>query len=401
MNAIPWGRAQRRAALALGLLLAAAPVAALDASAIRLRGLVDVGAQAKRELRWLNTTNLGDTPFDPLRVRLFVEGGSTSTQVYLQFLYSEESYTDMRLYGAYLLHRPLAERELYLEAGKAPVHDGIWAAHTYSDRNPLISVPLAYTWRCTLPSRQLPVDLAQLVAVRGSGQQGVEFREDGELRGTNYASMPMLYDNCWNYGVYALGAEGRVEYVLGLTAGSPSGAIATVDTNEDLAPHAKLGLGVAPGLKLYLSWAGGAYLGRQVADFLPAGRTVNDYQQRLWGLSTDWQWGHLQLLGEVFWNHYETPLRAAGLANQAFYLQGDYTLVPGWQLALRYEEMRFEELAEMAGSTWDQDVRRWEGGLAYHLSRDLVVKLVGQGTDIGAGWDADSYLTAVQLSFAF
>ena len=388
--------------LAAVLVAAATYARALDAGSLRVRGLADIViADDAPTTRALNTTNLGDTNFDPLRVRLFIEGGSSSTQVFLQYLYSQESAAKDRLFGAYVLHKPLEGRELYVEAGKVPVHDGIWAAHTYSNRNPLVSVPLAYTWRSTLPSHQLPVDLDQLLASRGTGQLTPEYREGGELRGADYPTMPLLYDNCWNYGLYLLGTQGSLQYVLGATTGSPSAPVAALDTNEDTALHAKLGYGVTPGFKLYLSWARGAYLSRDVAPFLPAGRSINDYRQTLWGLSLDWQWRRLAAIGEFIHNRYETPLRADGLANNAFYLQGLYKLFPGWNLALRYDTLRYATLAEADGESWDEDVQRLEGGVNYHVNRDLVIKAVLQATDVGEGWESEYLMPALQASFAF
>ena len=48
---------------------------------------------------------------------------------------------------------------------------------------------------------------------------------------------------------------------------------------------------------------------------------------------------------------------------------------------------------------WDAPVDRWEAGVNYHVSRELVVKGVTQFTRIDNGdWDL---IPAVQASFSF
>jgi hypothetical protein len=86
-------------------------------------------------------------------------------------------------------HQLFEGREMYLEAGKIPVHEGIWAPKTYSDKNPLLGVPFAYYLRSTLPTRQVPLDLDQLLAQKGNGQSGVYYANpDGSSRGTPWGA---------------------------------------------------------------------------------------------------------------------------------------------------------------------------------------------------------------------
>lgn len=407
MHSVHWvpstaGRSIAIATLfALALLAFALSARAQSGGAIQVRGLVDLVAADVADYRYLNTNNTNDGNFDALRSRLFVDGKRGNTSVYLQFLVSPESYDDFRFYGGYIMHRVHEERNVFVEAGLIPVHDGIWASHTYSSKNPLVGIPLMQYWKSTLPYTMMPNDLDDLLSQRGQGQAfGVSYADSNGTRGYRYASMPILYDNCWNYGLYTLGTLGKLEFAIGATLGAPSASVQGTDFNDNIAPHAKLGYAFTPGLKIWGSVAHGAYLDRAVAPYLPAGKTVNDYYQDLYGGSFDWKVWRLWFMGEYFYNKYDTPIRAQGLSNQSFYLQTVYTVVPGWDISLRYDALMFGEVEDSAGNTmtWDENVYRVESGVGYHVSRDLVVKGVAQMTRYQGDWDL---VPAIQASFGF
>lgn len=370
---------------------------------IRVSGIAEIVAQSDDSRLYLNRNNLGDSNFDPLRARLFIEGGTDRTQIYLQTLFSQESAAPFRLYGAYLLHRVFESADIYLEAGLVPVHDGIWAPETYSDQNPLIAVPMAYYWKSDLHSRQLPVDIDQLVSARGQGQHGFVYADStGQVRGKPFHSAPIVYDACWNYGAFTLGSFRRLEWALGVTVGSPSDPVSSTDTNENLSLHGRLGYAITPGLKVYASAAHGAYLSEDVAPYLPADKSVNDYKQTVLVGSASWNWGYFSFMGEAFFNHYTTPIRSDGLSNIALWGQVVWKFRPGWYMAARYDGLHFEEVETSAGpQTWDNNVRRIEAGVGYHISRELLAKAVLQHTDEGNGWANDNLIKAFQLSFSF
>lgn len=384
----------------LGLLLLA--TTAYAETDLRVRGLMDVVAQGEDELRWLNQNNTSDTNFDPVRTRIFLEGGNEVTQVHVQFLISDTSRNSFRTFGAYLLHRPFEDRDIYLEAGRIPIHDGTWADRTYSDQNPLVGIPLSQYWKSTLPYRQMPVDLDQLVAQKGRGQFGVNYEDQDGARGTPWSTAPILYDNCWNNGAYALGTMGPSEFALGVTQGAPGAPVFGVDTNDNLTLHAKLGWQPREEIKLRGSWARGAYLFREVEPFLPEGRSVNDYQQQLWIASVELSRGYLVFHGEAIHNHFETPLRADGLSQFSWYGDVTWKFRPGWYAAMRYDTLTFGDVEASGGTTsWDQDVRRVETGLGYRPHRSLLLKAVVQWNDTGEGFRGDTAIPALQASIRF
>jgi hypothetical protein len=402
MDAIGVRAASCAAAWTAAIALATALPAAAQ-SDLRVRGSVDIVGAGHDADGFLNHTMLQTSNFDLLRARIFVEGGTERTRAFVQTLITDAGREPFLLYGAYVQHRLFEGRELYMEAGKIPVHLGTWAPRTYADRNPLVGVPLAYYYRSTLPFRMMPNDLEDLLAARGRGQRGVVYTNaDGSPRGGTWGLMPILYDNCWDYGAFLLGSSHRFDAALGVTLGPPGAPAMGPETNGSVAWNAKVGWAPVPALAVHLSFARGAYLTREVAPYVPAGRRVEDYAQTLLGASATWNLSHTSFVAEAFSNHAETPLRAAGLASLSYYVEGKHRFAAGWYAAARWDEIRFETVDSAAGPvTWDQNVRRIEAGIGYHVSRELQVKAVAQVNDTGAGFDFDRMLPAVQTAFVF
>lgn len=372
-------------------------------SKVELGGIVNVVGQNDDGLLYLNTVNTNDSNFDRLRARLFIEGGPDRTKVFLQFLMSDSSRDPVRFFGGYIMHRAIDSKEVYLQAGKIPSQIGIWAPKTYADKNSLVSVPLAYFYKSTMASRQMPVDLDQLLSKRGQGQTGVAYTDStGAIRGIPYSTSPIVYDNCWDYGFFLKAASHKLEFAVGSTLGAPGVAVAGKNSNDRVSLQGRIGYAFTPAFKVYLSGGRGAYLSRDVAPYLPAGKSYNDYAKTTLAASAEISFARSLLFGEVFYNHFETPLRADGLANWSYYLQARQTLFPGWYVAGRFEEIRYQRVDGPDGSVpWDDDVRRIEAGFGYHWSRDVLVKLVGQVTDAGRGFSSDTFFPALQVSLVF
>jgi hypothetical protein len=118
-------------------------------------------------------------------------------------------------------------------------------------------------------------------------------------------------------------------------------------------------------------------------------------------VSVDWKVWRLALTSETFYNHADTPVRADGLSSMSYWAQAAASVAAGLDVTLRYDALRYEEVESSTGEsmTWDLNVDRWEGGVGYHVSRDLLLKGVIQMTR-NAGSDFEM-IPAVQSSFSF
>ena len=372
-------------------------------TSVQVDGLVDVVGRGQDADLYLNRTFVQTTTFDALRARVFLQGGSDRTRAFVQVLFSDVGYSAVNFHGGYLQHRVFEARELYLEAGKIPVHIGTWAPRTYSNRNPLVGIPLAYHYKSTLHSKMMPRDFEDLLSRRGQGQIGVKYTNpDGSVRGATGSSLPMLYDNCWDYGAFVLGSGHSFDYAFGATLGTPGAPVNGPDPNGSVTGIAKVGVAPIAGLALHVSFAHGAYLTSDVTPYLPAGSQLEDYAQTMLVGSAEWGWRKLTLNSELFFNRFETPLVDDPLGSWSSYLEAAYRFLPGWYAAARFDTMRFEEVASASGVvTWDENIDRIEAGVGYHATRELLVKAVAQLNALDAGWDTDRILPAVQISFAF
>ena len=249
---------------------------------------------------------------------------------------------------------------------------------------------------------QMPVDIDQVVSMKGLGQTGFEYADSAGVRGRARHSAPVIYDNCWNLGAYSLGVVKNFEYAVGVTVGAPADPVQTTDTNNNLSVHGKAGYAITPGLQVHVSAAFGAYMSEDVAPYLPAGKSVNDYFQRLLVGSVQWQWQHFETVGEFMWNTFDTPVYSDPLRSTSLWVQGIYKFRPGWYAAVRYDDMRFMEVqTSTGGEPWDQDIYRVETGIGYNVSRELLTKFVIQQTNTGNGWQSENLVPAIQASFAF
>jgi hypothetical protein len=213
--------------------------------------------------------------------------------------------------------------------------------------------------------------------------------------------MPILYDNCWNYGAYVLGSGRNVDYAVGLTVGTTGAPVVGGDTNDELMWHVRLGYQPFLGLKVHGSFARGAYMSSATRPWLPAGKTENDYKQTLFIASGEWEFRYLSVKGEWLRNHFDTPVRDDGLGSTSWYVEGRYALFTGWYLAARYDQLQYDDVEAGNGGTvaWDDRVRRVEFGAGYRFTRELRAKAVGQWTETALV--GREFQPAVQLTFGF
>ncbi len=396
-------RGMPRLACILMLIGGSAAFAPPGSAQFETSGLLDVVIADDGNARYLNWPRTGDSATDPLHTRIFFEGGSERTRAFVQLLLRDTSAARIRLYGAYFLHQVFEEHAFYVQGGKIPTPQGTWGPRTYADQNPLIGVPLMYVWQSTVSTTQMPQDLDALVAAKGSGPFGtLFFDESDQVRGAAGPNMLILYDNCWNDGVAALGIARGIEYQFAVTTGSAGAPINGVDDNDDIALHARLGWAPVPEVVLRLSWSRGAYLNRVVQPFLPAGSSVNDYHQQLWMASVELSRGRWVLNGEGVVNHLDTPLTSEGLSSWSAYADLAWKFAVGWTAAVRYDTLRYGEVEASEGETpWDQDVSRWEAGVSYDVTRDFVLKAVVQTTDVGNGFEGETTIPALQAVVRF
>jgi hypothetical protein len=377
------------------------------------RGTAAFTLRSESDALELNRFNYQDSPFDPTRLRLFVDGTVSDRIAFFgQFLVDDVSSRPFRLYGAYALFSNFAPADLHVEIGKIPSIFGTFAPRAYEFRNPLTAAPLMYQYHTTLRSDQVPLSADALVAQRGRGQFGVQFVTSGGVP-TGSSSVrygaPVLYDVCWDFGVVALGTWKRFEYAVGTTQGTVGVPLFSRDGNDGVQFVGRLGFAPTAGLRVSGSAASGPYLSRDVRAFLPPGADLEDFSETALAASIDWAWRHLSVYAEMMDARFESPWIAEDLGVNAWYVEAKQTVLPGAYVAARFDRMTFDEIVATNPQTgvlgpigWDRDIQRVEAAVGYLLARGALVRVDVQLWDNdGESWRTTESLAALQTIFAF
>lgn len=386
----------------LALLVSALAVVPSFARAadLKWRGLLDLVGSELAPAFDDNTLTRGDNPYDPYRVRLFVESAvDEHVQVLGQFVLADA--TNLYVDGAYAIVTPWPGRDAHLLAGKLPWAVGTWGPRTYSNKNPLIGAPLLYQWHSSLLWYEAPPSADVLLAAAGTGQHGVDYFGYAEGVG-----MPVVDDSYWDFGVTVAGSERPLEYALGVVAGAPGWGSTMQDDNAGKCVLGRVGLVPLAGVRVGVSGSYGPYLGRALDPVMPAGTNVNDYAQKLVMADLELERGHVELRGEAARNVWESPA-IGDLAVNTGYAEMRWQLPQGFFAAGRWDVMRFGDICDSTGArrAWDWNVTRVEAGVGYRITREAMAKLTWQRTSIDTGAATDRWrrhaMLGAQLSIAF
>ncbi|MCH9024829.1 MAG: hypothetical protein IH931_05785, partial [candidate division Zixibacteria bacterium] len=121
---------------------------------MQISGLSDILFKNAEESDVTNLTFLGFSNFHSLRTRLFFDG-TIDRDVYFFAQILVDNFTGFQLYAAYARFQNLSGPKLNLQLGFIPTTIGSFAPRTYSDKNPLIGVPLLYNFHTALSPSSL------------------------------------------------------------------------------------------------------------------------------------------------------------------------------------------------------------------------------------------------------
>jgi len=382
----------RRCSAAVALCLAAvvglAPTAA--SGQLELSGQMDLLGTVRSDTLHLNTALRGDSPFSPVRVRMFARHWLTDRiGIFAEVLYDFEA--SVRINGAYAVINDIGGQPwLNARLGLAPNLVGSFGLRsTYFNANPLVGVPLVWQYRTNL-SPDGTSTAAALAAIGSDPGTGV----------------PILYDSCWNIQWELLGEVGRLEYSIGMTPGALSNPIKArgVQGSQWLA---RIGVSPFAGLRLGLSGAHGPYLSKPTPDgtgALPYAADPADFDQSLLGADLELLAGAWAVSAEAHAVRYETPLINEDLEALGGFVEVRFDFLPGWYVAGRAGGLFFDEIVtdptSGARAPWDRDTHRTEMAVGRRLTREVLVKVDWQRTAVPDG-DFDQNLFAAQLSAVF
>jgi hypothetical protein len=369
------------ASIAFLAALAAAPAAQAQTA---FYGQVDLVAKSEPDALGINRTLRGSV-YNEFRIRGFARSWFTDRIGFFGEVMFDGRYGTPLIVGAYFVANELGGHEwLNTRLGLAPSLIGNFGQRsTYFNANPLIGVPLAWSY---------------LSVLEGTGLETVERLE--ERRMTHQRSMPMLYDACWNMQWELLGELDVFEYSIGVTPAAMSNPRASGHDGVQLL--ARIGAEPTPGVRVGASAGIGPYIGVTPTSTAPVVDNPEDYNQRLAGVDFEYGLGALRVFAEAYATSWEMPLIDSDLSLWSGYVEGRYTVSPGWYLAGRFDQMTFAE-GESAGQTfrWDDSLWRSEVAVGYRPTREVLVKLDWQHTRFTTGSRNTQNILALQLSAMF
>lgn len=358
---------------------------AVDAQ-VAVSGLLDYVISDATQEDVTNKTFRSFSNFHSLRTRLFFDSApADNVEVFAQVLVDGYAF---QLNGAYVRFSEITG-SLNLQAGLIPATVGSWAPRTYSNRNPLIGVPLLYNYHTSYnPGRADSVRSAEdQIALRDKRQS---------------SGLPIFYDACWNTGVEFYGASGALNYSVGLLAGSTSKP-ATSQSKNTPQLTTRLTYTANPGLIL----GGSAYIGPYLAngdfnDSLPQGAEAENLLSGGAGYELYYSSRFLEINSEGFYHYWEHPY-LENLTALSGYIEGKYKFTPGWYFACRLGAHEPGKLRNAAGESvhWDYPVKRIEAGVGYKPNRVTTLKLVTQQNRFDFTDEFDSELYSLQISVLF
>jgi len=369
---------------------------------VNVSGELDLVGLSRRGQENVNVLNFGENPFHTARIRLFADAPiQDHVHVFTEFVYDDGTLR-ARLFGGFVRISDPKGRDLHLEAGKIPLHIGAFPNRSYAPKNALIGAPLLYQYHTDLRDDQVPTRGDDLVANRGRGYF-TSYLTPG-LTGLGYTggrTMTLLYENCWDFGVAVLGTVAPLEFAAGVTNGTAGDPVMS-DTNDGKQVLARLGFVPAPWIRAGVSGARGPYLSRLDEDDLPAGHTIDDYMQELVAGDLELSYSHGVLYSEYAYNRYQSPF-VGNLDSRAWYVEGKWTVIPGWYVAARFDRMTFSDVPLVAGGveSWDANVWKREIGIGFKPSTRLVAKLVHQQNQVSLSPRVVHAFVAGQLSVVF
>lgn len=354
---------------------------------VAVSGLLDIVFRNSGDEDITNLTFRKFSNFHSSRARLFFDAApAENVEVFVQLLMDNSAF---QLYGAYLRFSQVAGSELNAHIGLIPNPIGSWGPRTYSNRNPLIGIPLLYNFH----SSYSPKGMAPLRSVD-------DLISERDTRKTG--GLPVIYDACWNTGVEFFGTNGKWSYSLGLLSGSLSKPTIEQEKNSpQVTTH------ITYDISPRVTFGGSAFIGSYLydglfSDTIPPGAEFNDYLSGGAGFELHITGRYLEIYSESFYTYWEHPYLPK-LKLYSGYVDGKYKFTPGWYVAGRVGFYEPGKMIDSQGVTqhWDYPVKRYESGVGYHPNRNTTIKFVAQINRFDFTNEFDSELYAIQFAVTF
>jgi hypothetical protein len=307
----------------------------------------------------------------------------------------------LEAYGLFVRVRPWPQRRFDIQAGRIPPTFGAMTRSAYGSSNILIGQPLAYQYLTSIRPDALPATADDVLRMRGRGWLS-NFPVGNLASGPG---LPIVNTSEWDTGVSAHGVNGMIEWTGAVTVGSLSDPRLRDNNNgRQIAgravarPLASTAIGA--------SFAHGAWLDRSLEEEV-MGADSNASHQTAFGIDAEYSTGRILVRGEAIRSAWRLPsFGSLGLTEPlvaiSSLIEGRYKLAPGLYLAARGDRLDFSAIRGSRGLTeWDAQTWRFESGVGYNITRNILTKGVWQMNGRDGGRVRKDALFAGQVIYWF
>ena len=307
----------------------------------------------------------------------------------------------LEAYGLFLRVRPWPARRFDIQAGRIPPTFGAMSRTAYGSSNILIGQPLAYQYLTSIRPDALPATTDDLLRMRGRGWLS-RFPVGNSAEGPG---LPLVSTSRWDTGVQAHGVTGMIEWTGSLTAGSLSDPrFRDNNAGRQLAGRAVVRPTAA--MVLGVSASRGAWL-NETLETDTAGIDAELAQQVAIGGDAEFSAGPFLVRGEAIRSTWRMPRFGALQLDEPLMaisslIEGRYKVSPGLYVAMRGDRLDFSKVRGSAGlAEWEAQTWRFETGIGYSLTRNIIFKGVFQRNGRDGGRIRRDALFAGQVMYWF
>jgi hypothetical protein len=297
---------------------------------------------------------------------------------------------------------------LALQAGRFASPFGSYSARHRSVVDPFVSAPLMYDYRTVMNRWRTPGSAAGFLTWQ-------DHPEEPDLPGA-----PPIWETPYQWGGMASGMLGPVELRVAAMNSSPSSQPNAWKQNWDRFQPPSWVVGAnwkaTPSVTFGASWNRGPWMEAPLGGSeTPNPPTVipdpawRAFDQEMVAADVAFARGPWMVRVEGLVDYWEVPNVADRAEERGVSVEVQRDLAPGLSAAARYGHIDFQPLSDGLGDAspypggrdWDWDVSRYEGSLAYRLTRNVGLLLSGyQQVQHGAA-DGDGTFVGLRLWWGF
>ncbi len=283
--------------------------------------------------------------------------------------------TQVRLEEFAVRVAPGPRRLFNLQFGKFATVVGSWTTRHDTWSNPFISAPLPYE-NPTGIWDSMPVPSVTTL-LYWSHVRPSPLANDYDDK---YRQIPIIWGPSYASGAAASGTTGRLDYSVEIKNTALGSRPEIWDPTQVQWQHPTFSgrLGFRPNemWNVGFSASTGSYLRPSAESRLPAGRSLDDYREILFGQDVSFAWHHVQVWAECFETRFTNP-EIGDVDTVAYYGEVKYKFTPQFFGALRWNQQFFSTVHDALGAAtpWGQNAWRLDLAPAYRFTAHTQLKL--------------------------